>query len=203
MMRMLCGMSPGPEKSFDRDEVLEKAMLLFWERGYEATGISHLLERTGIGRQSLYDTFGSKREMFLESLGHYFRTRVGPLLAQLRAPGSPRENLIKTFQLAEKSMAGQNFHGCMIGNTTAELTDRDPEIQELVRGYFHAMEDAFAEVLGRGQKAGEFPGDIEARDLARVFVHTLQGLTLLHKVLRDPGTSRSVIESTLKLLRIA
>jgi len=195
-------MSPGPEKSFDRDAVLEKAMLLFWERGYEATGIRQLLERTGIGRQSLYDTFGSKREIFLESLGHYFRTRVGPLMAQLRAPGSPRDNLLKTFQLAEKRIRGEDFHGCMIGNTTAELTDRDPEVQSLVRGYVNAMEDAFTDVLERGQRAGEFSGEIGARDLARVFVHTLQGLTLLHKALRDPGTSRAVIRSTLKLLRV-
>ena len=65
-------------------------------------------------------------------------------------------------------------------------------------GYFHAMEDAFTEVLERGQRAGEFADTIDPRDLARVFVHTLQGLTLLHKVLRDPGTSRSVIQSTLR-----
>jgi len=195
-------MSPGPDKKFDRDEVLEKAMNLFWERGYEATGISDLLKRTGIGRQSLYDTFGSKREIFLEALNHYFRTRVGPLMAQLRAPGSPRDNLMKAFELAEKSIAGPNFHGCMIGNTTAELTERDPEVQARVRGYLEAMEDAFADVLARGQQVGEFPDTIEPRDLARVFVHTLQGLTLLHKVLRDRATSRSVIESTLKLLRV-
>jgi len=195
-------MNPGPQKKFDRDEVLEKAMLLFWERGYEATGISTLLQRTGIGRQSLYDTFGSKREIFMESLNHYFRTRVGPLMAQLRAPGSPRENLIKTFELAEKSIAVKNFHGCMIGNTTAALTARDPKIQALVRGYFNAMENAFADALERGQQVGEFSAEIGARDLARVFVHTLQGLTLLHKVLRDPGTSRSVIQSTLKLLQV-
>lgn len=196
-------MSPGPEKRFDRDAVLEKAMLLFWERGYEATGISLLLERTGIGRQSFYDTFGSKREIFLESLGHYFRTRVGPLMAQLRAPGSPRENLGRTLQLAEKGIMVEDFHGCMIGNTTAELTERDPEVQSLIRGYFNAMEDAFTHVLERGQKAGEFASDLDARDLARVFVHAIQGMTLLHKVLRDREVVGSVIRATMKLLQVA
>jgi TetR/AcrR family transcriptional repressor of nem operon len=195
-------MSPGPDKRFDRDEVLEKAMNVFWERGYEATGISQLLERTGIGRQSLYDTFGDKRSLFIETLNHYFRTRVGPLLAQLRAPGSPRENLLQAFRMAEKTISQADFHGCMIGNTTAELTERDPEVKVLVKGYLDAMEDAFTELLRRGQKAGEFPDDIDPRDLARVFVHTLQGLTLLHKVLRDPGTARVVLGSTLKLLRV-
>jgi TetR/AcrR family transcriptional repressor of nem operon len=195
-------MSPGPNKKFDRDEVLEKAMNLFWEEGYEATGVTQLLEHTGIGRQSLYDTFGDKRSLFVESLNHYFRTRVGPLLAQLRAPGSPRENLLQAFRMAEKTIAQRDFHGCMIGNTTAELSERDPEVRVLVRGYLDAMEDAFFDLLKRGQDAGEFADEIGARDLARVFVHTLQGLTLLHKVLRDPRTARAVLESTLKLLRV-
>ena len=50
-------MSPGPAKQFDRDEVLERAMQLFWAEGYEATGMTRILEHVGIGRQSLYDTF--------------------------------------------------------------------------------------------------------------------------------------------------
>ncbi len=98
-------------------------------------------------------------------------------------------------------MSDPDFHGCMIGNTTAELTERDPEVRDLVRGYLGAMEDAFTDLLWRGQDEGEFPDDIDPRDLARVFVHTMQGLTLLHKVLRDPSAARVVMESTMKLLR--
>ena len=66
--------------------------------GYEAAGISSLLQRTTIGRQSLYDTFGDKHSLFLETLNHYFRTRLGPMLAQLRAPGSPRKNLLERLE---------------------------------------------------------------------------------------------------------
>lgn len=177
-------------------------MNLFWEQGYEATGVSQLLEHTGIGRQSLYDTFGDKRSLFVESLNHYFRTRIGPLLAQLRAPGSPRENLLRAFQMAEKAVIETDFHGCMIGNATAELTEGDPELRDLVRGYVSAMEDAFTDLIARGQALGEFPDELGARDLARVFVHTMQGLTLLSKVMRDPAAPRAVIGSTLKLLGI-
>lgn len=194
-------MSPGPSKKFDRDEVLEKAMNLFWEQGFTATGVSQILERTGIGRQSLYDTFGDKRALFLETLNHYFRTRIGPLLAQLRAPGSPRENLQLAFRMADRSISEPDFHGCMVGNTTAELSERDPEVKKLVQGYLGAMEDAFEDLIRRGRAAGEFSDGLEARDLARVFVHTLQGLTLLQKVLGDPAVARSVMASTMRLLQ--
>lgn len=196
-------MSPGPSKRFDRDEVLERAMNLFWEKGYDATGVSQILERTGIGRQSLYDTFGDKHSLFVESLGHYFRTRIGPMLAHLRGPGSPRGILLQTFGMAEKMIGRPDFHGCMIGNAMAELPERDPEVKALIRGYIDAMEDAFADLLERGKAAGEFPSDIEPRDLARVFVHTIQGLNLLQRVLRDPAAVRSVLDSTLRLLRVA
>ena len=197
---MLTVMSPGPSKKFDRDEVLERAMNLFWEQGYEGTGVTQLLEHVGIGRQSLYDTFGDKRSLFLEALNHYFRTRVGPLLAQLQAPGSPLENLRQVFRMAEKSMEEEGFHGCMIGNTTAELPHRDPEVAERVRAYLGVVEDAFADTLKRAQDEGEIAGELDPRDVARVFVHTMQGVTLLNKVLRDPKVVRSVIDSSMGLL---
>jgi TetR/AcrR family transcriptional repressor of nem operon len=194
-------MSPGPEKKFDRDEVLEKAMQLFWEQGYEPTGITQILERVGIGRQSLYNTFGDKRALFLETLGHYFRTRVGPLLAQLQAPGSPLENIREVFRMAEKQLKQTEFHGCMIGNATAELPHNDPEVKERVRSYLQLMEDAFADTLKRAQEQGEISSGLDARDLARVFVHTLQGLILLNKVLRDPKVVESVLRSSMGLLQ--
>jgi TetR/AcrR family transcriptional repressor of nem operon len=194
-------MSPGPEKKFDRDEVLERAMQLFWEQGYEATGVTQILERVGIGRQSLYNTFGDKRSLFLEALGHYFRTRVGPLLAQLQAPGSAVENIREVFRIAEKQLMQKEFHGCMIGNATAELPLNDPEVKERVRSYLKLMEDAFADTLKRGQEQGEIIGELDARDLARVFVHTLQGVILLNKVLRDPRVVESVLRSSMGLIR--
>ena len=80
-------MTRGPDKQFDREAVLERAMEAFWAGGCEATGVSDLLKTMGIGRQSLYDTFGDKRSLFLETLRHYFRTRVEPAMAGLRAEG--------------------------------------------------------------------------------------------------------------------
>src|SRR6202011_688874 len=61
-------------KQFDRDEVLDRAMAAFWTRGYEATSIDDLVQATGIGRGSLYGTFGDKRQLFLAALDHYWNT---------------------------------------------------------------------------------------------------------------------------------
>ena len=61
-------MSRGPDKQFDPHEALEKAMQLFWTKGYSATGVAELQEQMGIGRKSLYDTFGNKRQLFIKAL---------------------------------------------------------------------------------------------------------------------------------------
>ena len=59
-------MSRGPDKQFDPEIALDKAMQLFWAKGYAATGLSELLETMGIGRKSLYDTFGNKRALYIK-----------------------------------------------------------------------------------------------------------------------------------------
>ena len=92
-------------RAYDR----ERATQLFWERGYEATGMTQLLEHVGIGRQSLYDTFGGKRALFLECLSQYFRDRMGPIMAQLRGPGSPLDNMRRVFQMFEKMAQDSRF----------------------------------------------------------------------------------------------
>ena len=193
-------MSPGPSKQFDREEILEKAMNLFWERGYEATGVSQLLEHLGIGRQSLYDTFGDKRSLYLECLSHYFRTRVGPLMAQLRAPGSPLGNIREVFRMMEQRIEAGGCNGCLVGNCTAEMATRDPEIAKRIAGYFTAIEDAFNDALERAQKAGELAAHAKPRDLAKAFVNMIQGIALISKVVRDPQYSKSVLQSVSALL---
>ena len=196
-------MSPGPQKQFDRDEVLERATQLFWERGYEATGMTHLLEHVGIGRQSLYDTFGGKRALFLECLSHYFRERMGPAMAQLRGPGSPLGNIRKVFEMWEKMAQESRFCGCMVGNATAELGHNDPEIAEVLAGCYRAVEDAFADALTRAQELGEISSEQDPRSVAQVLVNTVQGVALLSKVLKDPNLARTVMRASVSLVERA
>lgn len=196
-------MTPGPSKQFDREEILEKAMKLFWERGYEATGVSQLLEHLGIGRQSLYDTFGDKRSLYMECLGHYYETRVGPMIALLRKPGPALDNIRTFFRLIEQEAESFGNDGCLIGNCTAEMVRHDPEIGDRMVGYFKAMEDAFADVLERARKQGEIANDTKTRDLARAFVIMLQGMALIGKVIPDAKFSKSVLRSAAALLPVA
>jgi TetR/AcrR family transcriptional repressor of nem operon len=79
-------------KQFDQSEVLDRAVMLFWRRGYEATSIGDLVEAIGINRGSLYATFGDKRRFFLASLQRYIQTIGAALFAELEG-NDPRRAL--------------------------------------------------------------------------------------------------------------
>lgn len=70
-------------RSISKDESLERALLLFWERGYDRTSIADLSKAIGVGPSSIYNSFGSKEELFNEAIGRYVATHAGPALQLL------------------------------------------------------------------------------------------------------------------------
>ena len=84
-------------KAFDVDQALERAMELFWRQGYLATSLPDLVEHMGIGRQSLYDTFGDKRQLFLQALDRYAAVMIGGALGRLEEPGASLDDLKSSF----------------------------------------------------------------------------------------------------------
>ena len=154
----------------------------------------------GIGRQSLYDTFGDKRSLFLEALTRYFGSQVGPVLALLRSPGSPMGNLRKVFQAWENMDHKSGSCGCMAGNSLAEFGRHDEDVVRIIRGYFGTLEDGFCEIFERAREAGELKSPIPSRDLARMLVSTGQGLALMSKLGDDPSGPRSVFPTLLRIL---
>jgi len=174
-------------------------MQLFWSQGYEATGVADLLETMGIGRQSMYDTFGDKRGLFLEALRAYFSEQRSRVVALLRAPGSPLENLRAVFAQWERMLAGIGPFGCLMGNTAAELGPHDEEAARIVRAGFTSVSQEIAEAIRRGQEAGEMrAGDPD--ELASLIVATIQGAALLSKVEPDGQTSQAALRGALALL---
>jgi TetR/AcrR family transcriptional repressor of nem operon len=192
-------MTRGPDKQFDRDAVLERAMELFWKNGYGATGMSALLQHMGIGRQSLYDTFGDKRTLFIESLSHYVATNVSQMVAILRAPGSAMANIRAVFDQLEDATSAPHA-GCLVGNTFAEFGLDDPALAEILRRYMQRMEDEFCATLTRAQKEGELKTKLAPRDLARLMITVGQGTLLLTKVNPDRELVRSIRRAALHLL---
>ena len=188
-------------KEFDRDEALQKAMEVFWARGYEAASIQDLVERMGINRQSLYDTFGDKHALFLQALDRYHEVETRKLFEQLERPGSVKKALRHLFTgVIEGSLCGKERRGCLMNNAMSELAGRCEATAAKTCRNMAVIEDAFYRALLRGKKDGELTGVREPRAVARFLYGSFQGLVLMAKATRDRKTLEDVVKVTLSVL---
>ncbi|MET0795415.1 MAG: TetR/AcrR family transcriptional regulator, partial [Polyangiaceae bacterium] len=146
----------GRPRSFDEEQVLDRAMFLFWKKGYEGTGLVELERATGLGRQSLYGAFGDKRALFLCVVEHYFDRVLKPyVLDVLDAPGPARANVERIFQQWQTTAEAPEFHGCLVGNSVPEFGAEDVEMSDVLRRKLELMEAAFSRALLRAKQEGE------------------------------------------------
>lgn len=181
-------------KEFEEAAVLEKAMKLFWEQGYEKTSLNDLVEHMGIHRRSLYDTFTDKHTLFLKALER-FEDRIGDrLTACVKRSRSAGEALRLVFGFIihgeEDAPAG-----CMLVNSAAELALRDAEVDARAREAFASTEHLLAEIVVRGQESGEFTKRYDASELAEYLHNALTGL----RVMTRTTTAKEKLERTAEL----
>lgn len=188
-------------KEFDRDEALQKAMEVFWSRGYEAASIQNLVEHMGINRQSLYDTFGDKHALFLQALDRYHEMESRKLFDLLEGSGSVKKALRQLFAgVVEASLCEGGRRGCLTGNAMSELSGRCEATAAKTCRNMEAVEGAFYRALLRGKKDGELKGVGEPRAVARFLYSSLQGLALMAKATQDRKTLEDVVKVTLSVL---
>lgn len=194
-------MTRGPDKQFDTEVALSKAMEVFWAHGYEAASLSELLKNMGIGKKSLYDTFGNKQSLFLKALDYYAQTTIRDIRDRLSADGSPLTNL-NNLLLEWQEMHGKvGSCGCMLGTNIADFNTDDEAIAKIMRGYLRQVEDAFYANFTRAQALGEIESNLNPRDLARLLLCTTQGMALLGRVMDDDATLKGTTQVILSLLK--
>lgn len=141
---------PGRPREFDPDEMLSKIMQLFWEHGYEATGLSDIIAVTGLGKASLYSAFGNKQQMYLKALARYESLMVDSAVAILRAPDRPPLDRIAAFLSAPVTAVRDTAdrRGCFLCNAAADRASLDRETDALVLRGYAKMRAAIADALG-------------------------------------------------------
>ena len=193
-------MTRGKPLSFDRDEVLEKAMDVFWEKGFSKTGMTELLERMGIQRQSFYNTFGSKEEVFLDAITRYSRgilSRTNLILEQDR---HPLENMKELFDMMRGMSETKDGCGCLLGNSIAEFGDSQDAVGELLQKQVHGLYTAFFQAFTRAVENGYIAADKDPKVLATSFLAMTQGMALLSKMGFGDEMLNDVFQVTEELL---
>lgn len=193
---------PGPPKQFDPRRALERARDLFWRRGFDGTGLAELEGELGVGRKSLYDTFGNKRALYLASLEHYGDSVIAALCEGLERPGaSAFANLERVLgKLARHHGSGESL-GCLLGVGLAQVQREDAEVVAALRRGLARLEEAFERTLRRALEAGELRPAVRPRDAAHQLVALVQGLALLGRIAASPAVLRGAVDAALDGLR--
>ncbi|MEU1364661.1 TetR/AcrR family transcriptional regulator [Streptomyces sp. NPDC005803] len=189
-------------KEFDPDAALQSALELFWRCGYEATSIADLVEHLGIGRASIYATFGNKHELYLKAMDRYAEGHDPLLLTELSQPGPalPAVRAVVRRFASEAASPDGRLHGCLITNTAAERAPHDPAAARRVEASWEHLETLLQSALVRAGAQGELPEDRDPRALARMLLVLLQGVRVVGKASSDPARVRDAAEQALTLL---
>lgn len=188
-------------REFSDPDVIDAAMEVFWEKGYEATTTQDLCRRTGLGRGSLYNAFGSKHRLYEEAIRRYAATAADAQLAMLAEPGSVRERL-RTLMLGviDADLADPGRRGCLALNAATEPSGRTEDVAVLVHRQFVDLERALCHLVTVGQRTGELSADRPPLQVARAFQSAYYGLRVLAKVTDDRTALLDAVDGTLATL---
>jgi len=186
-------------KAFDVDEALHRALELFWLQGYHATSLPDLVDHMGIGRQSLYDTFGGKRQLFLRALDRYTDVLMGGALRELESPNAGPEAIDRFLRATVAYQTGKPLRtGCFMVNSAMELAASDREVAARAAAYRLRMVEAFRRALGGRQRDG---GPIPADDIDTGALHltaTVFGMIVAAKAGAQPEALQRMAQGALQ-----
>jgi TetR/AcrR family transcriptional regulator, transcriptional repressor for nem operon len=163
-------------KEFDRAMALKAAITVFSDHGYEGTSTDALLEAMGINRQSMYDTFGDKRRLYLDALQQYNADSVADIIRSLNRPSSPLKGLEAALISFASRPAPQATFGCMGISSICEFGRSDPETVLLNDAAGRTLRSAFERRVAEAKAEGEVAPDLDARAAAEFMQATLMGI---------------------------
>jgi TetR/AcrR family transcriptional regulator, transcriptional repressor for nem operon len=188
------------KKQFDVNEVLDKAMQIFWNRGYEATSMQDLVERMGINRGSLYATYRDKHALFLAALRRYAETVHFRRLVDLESTYGPREAIRQLFLAVTAQGSERENCGCFLTNTALELAAHDPEAGRVVAQAQKQTEAWFARMITEGKTAGEISPHVNPGETASALLASLIGLSVLTRSRPEPALLKNIVDDTIRRL---
>lgn len=188
-------------REFDPDTVLERAMRVFWAKGYHASSLDDLCEAADLNRPSLYAAFGDKRALFLATLDRYGDRAVARVTAALSRP-VPIRDAIAAFltEMIEQIVAGPGRAGCFIGNCAAEVAPHDRAAAASVMTNLKRVEAAFRAGFAAAKSRGELSPEADIDALAKFFVASTQGLRLVGRTMADRNTLDAISRVMLRCL---
>lgn len=167
-------------KEFNEEQALDKAIEIFWHKGYNGTSAQDLVTHLGLSRSSLYDTFGDKQKLFAQSLKRYQQQSQYKIADLFENSENIKETLLGIFKEAVvESLEDRITKGCFMVNSSVELAMHDKEIEKIVQNNGQIMEEVFTKAVQKGQDLGQISTKLDAKTLARFIFNNYSGIRVL------------------------
>ncbi|UFX43002.1 TetR/AcrR family transcriptional regulator [Bradyrhizobium sp. 41S5] len=188
----------GRPRGFDVEAAVERAMDVFWSRGYHATALPDLLRATKLSRGSLYAAFGDKHSLFLRALDRY----IADALTRMDVELDPRKEPVAGLRAylagyIERASGANGRRGCLLVATAMELAGQDAEVGRRVANFFKTMEARVADALSRAEAAGRLADGVEPASAARILVCFVWGLRVVAKTAQTRITWQATADALL------
>ncbi|ARV11994.1 TetR/AcrR family transcriptional regulator [Gilvibacter sp. SZ-19] len=188
---------PRPEV-FDRADVIQKVQAVFWDKGYNGTSMQDLVDATGLNRSSIYNSFGSKHELFMLSLQQYQDQNMKNIDKMVVDLLSPINVLKQLFKGAAQGACDTENKGCMLVNCATELANQESSVQHWLAGSNAKMHAKFKELLDAAKDAGQVSKESDSVLLAHYLLMSLQGLRVNGMTNQDPQLLNQLVGQIFK-----
>ena len=188
----------GRPLGFNKEQALEKALQVFWRKGYETTSLQDLIETMDLSKSSFYQTFTSKQNLFVKCLENYQSSLAADLAANLERAASARTFIEQTFvELVGTSNieAGQN--GCFLMNSPNEFPFGHEQLSPVIAAGFRKLETVWETAVKRAQIEGDIAPEKDAPALANYLILSISGLRTMIKAGTNPKMLNKMVENIL------
>ena len=183
-------------REFDPKEALEKAMMVFWQKGYVDTSIDDLVDATGVSRYGLYAEFGSKRGLFLASLDYYQENAVQAFFGIVEQAGAALPEIRLYFdKILDFYSQPTGKLGCLMCNSATEVAPHDQGVKEKVNGAMERMTTGFGVALTNAKKRGEVKSKLNIKQAADFLTGVLLGASVMVR----SGANKKMIRNTVEM----
>ncbi len=192
----------GRPLEYNPEKVLDSAMDVFWCKGYEATSVTNLLDAMELSKSSLYQSFGSKHQLFERCLTRYANWLHTNMRKQLEESSSGFEfieNLLSS--IANTAQLPEGNKGCLMVNSTIEFGQKDPIIAASIAGNMQPFSSLYIETVKRAQEEGDIPLDANPQTLANYLHGAISGLRTMIKAGADKKSVQDTVALILKAFR--
>ncbi|QLG45094.1 TetR/AcrR family transcriptional regulator [Costertonia aggregata] len=189
-------------EEFDKQTVLKKAMNVFWEKGYNGTSMQDLVEATGLNRSSIYNSFGSKLELYQGTLSYYQKESGGMFQRALLKAQNPLDAIRYVFEgFLPEILGDEKAKGCFSMNCKAEMGNQNKDIRKwLLNTQEHTL-TVFQDLISDGQEQGVINKKQDAKSYAYFVFNAFQGFRMTGILIKNESVLQNIINNTIQVIQ--